>query len=56
VFYCFPDLVSRRTAGEATPEIDQMAAQVLDDLYRQVPGSKALLEGAAGYAVFTSLA
>jgi lipid-binding SYLF domain-containing protein len=36
-------------------EIDQMAAQVLDDLYRQVPGSKALLEGAAGYAVFTSL-
>ena len=36
-------------------EIDQMAAQVLDDLHRQVPGSKALLKGAAGYAVFSSL-
>jgi lipid-binding SYLF domain-containing protein len=36
-------------------EIDQMAAQVLDDLYREAPGSKALIENAAGYAVFSSI-
>jgi len=36
-------------------EIDQMAAQVLDDLYREAPGSKNLIENAAGYAVFSSI-
>jgi lipid-binding SYLF domain-containing protein len=36
-------------------EIDQMAAQVLDDLYREAPGSKTLIENAAGYAVFSSI-
>jgi lipid-binding SYLF domain-containing protein len=36
-------------------EIDQMAAQVLDDLNREAPGSKTLIENAAGYAVFSSI-
>jgi lipid-binding SYLF domain-containing protein len=40
---------------ERRKEIDEATAEVLADLYREVPGSKKYLDRAAGYAVFSSL-
>ena len=40
---------------EQRAEIDQATQQVLNDLYREVPGSKDYLDSAEGYAVFSSL-
>lgn len=36
-------------------EIDAMASEVLAGLYREVPGSKEFIKGAAGHAVFSSI-
>ena len=38
---------------ERRKEIDEATAEVLADLYREVPGSKKYLDRAAGYAVFS---
>jgi len=43
------------SAEKQRAEIDEMAAEVLSDLYREAPGSKAYIDRAAGYAVFSSL-
>lgn len=41
--------------AEQRAEIDKVTAQVLTDLYREIPGAKAYIDRAAGYAVFSSL-
>ena len=45
----------KKSPDEARKEIDEATSAVLESLYREVPGAKAYVERAAGYAVFSSV-
>jgi lipid-binding SYLF domain-containing protein len=50
-----PAAAARSATSEKRAEIDEMAADMLDDLYKLKPIAKDQIRKAAGYAVFTNV-